>query len=38
VRVSARVNKENNEILVSSVMVQDAETMTANKGDAAFRR
>jgi len=38
VRVSARVNKENNEILISSVMVQDAATMTANKGDAAFRR
>jgi hypothetical protein len=38
VRVSARVNKENTEILISSVMVQDAEPMSANKGDSAFRR
>lgn len=38
VRVSARVNKENTEILVSSVIVQDAEPMVANKGDSAFRR
>lgn len=38
VHVSARVNKENTEMLVSSVMVQNAEPMVANKGDAAFRR
>lgn len=38
VRVSARVNKENTEILVSSVMVQEAEPVSANKGDSAFRR
>jgi hypothetical protein len=38
VRVSARVNKENTELLVSSVIVQDAEPVVANKGDSAFRR
>ena len=38
VRVSARVNKDNTEILVSSVMVQDGEPVVANKGDSAFRR
>lgn len=38
VRVSARVNKDNTEILVSSVMVQDAEPVVANKGDSAFKR
>jgi hypothetical protein len=37
VRVSARISKDNAEILVSSVMVQD-EPMVANKGDAAFHR
>jgi len=38
VRVGARVSKDNTEILVSSVMVQNDEPMVANKGDAAFRR
>jgi hypothetical protein len=37
VRVNARVSKDNTEIQVSSVMVQE-ESMVANKGDAAFRR
>jgi len=37
VRVNARVSKDNTEIQVSSVMVQE-EPMVANKGDAAFRR
>jgi hypothetical protein len=37
VRVNARVSKDNTQIQVSSVMVQD-EPMVANKGDAAFRR
>ena len=37
VRVNARVSKDNTQIHVSSVMVQD-EPMVANKGDAAFRR
>ena len=38
VRVSARVNKDNTEILVSSVIVLEAEPLSANKGDSAFRR
>jgi len=38
VRVGARVSKDNTEILVSSVMVQNDGPMVANKGDAAFRR
>jgi len=38
VRVSARVSKDNSEILISSVMVQDAEPVVAKKDDAAFRR
>jgi len=38
VRVSARVSKDNTEIQVSSVMVQNDEPMVANRGDAAFRR
>jgi opacity protein-like surface antigen len=37
VRVSARVSKDNTEIQVSSVMVQE-EPLVANKGDSAFRR
>jgi hypothetical protein len=38
VRVNARVSKDNSEIQVSSVMVQNDEPVVANKGDAAFRR
>jgi hypothetical protein len=38
VRVGARVSKDNTQIQVSSVMVQNDEPMVANKGDAAFRR
>lgn len=38
VRVSGRVSKDNSEILVSSVVVQDEEPVVAKKDDAAFRR
>ncbi len=38
VRVGARVSKDNTQIQVSSVMLQNDEPMVANKGDAAFRR
>jgi len=38
VRVSARVSKDNSEILVSSVMVQEEAPVVAKKDDAAFRR
>jgi len=38
VRVSARVSKDNVEILVSSVMVQEEEPTVAKRDDAAFRR
>jgi hypothetical protein len=38
VRVNARVSKDNTEIQVSSLMVQNDEPVVANKGDAAFRR
>ena len=38
VRVNARVSKDNTEIQVSSVMVENDEPVIANKGDAAFRR
>jgi hypothetical protein len=38
VRVNARVSKDNTEIQVSSVMVQNDEPVVAKKDDAAFRR
>jgi hypothetical protein len=38
VRVSGRVSKDNSEILVSSVMVQEEEPVIAKKDDAAIRR
>jgi hypothetical protein len=38
VRVSGRVSKDNREIVVSSVMVEEEEPVIAKKDDAAFRR
>jgi len=38
VKVSAKVSKDNSEILISSVMVLDDEPVVAKKDDAAFRR
>jgi len=38
VRVNARASKDNSEIQVWSVMVQNDEPVVANKGDAAFCR
>lgn len=38
VRVSGRVSKDNGEILVSSVMVQEEAPVAAKKDDAALRR
>jgi hypothetical protein len=38
IKVSGRVSKDNTEILVSSVMVQQEEPVAAKRDDSAFRR
>ena len=38
VKVSGRVSKDNTEILVSSVMVQEEEPVAVKRDDSAFRR